>query len=390
MKMTRELLTLLVLSAALIASRGGAQPTGPVPADPRPLAIAGRHASIESAVAAGPRFYPPELFHGFEDFHHPRLRRLRETYGLQKVTSGETDEFRKMLKLRHWVHSRWPIDNSQNFSGDAFAILEKAKSGAGFNCSHSMAVQYAVFIAMGFVARNLGVDRNHEDFGRSIHHGVNEVWSNQFARWILLDAKYDIHFEKDGVPLSALDLHEAVRADGGKGVKKVAGLDRREVPDSKEEPEASVRGYWWLSYHLRPTSFTHPHWSGGDPLGIYDNAAFRETTWYRGGATGLVKHWAYAAKAFVPTRSRTALEWTPGVPDLRARQIAPGKLQVDLASATPNFKSYVVRIDRGPWRAIEGTSVPWELRKGPNTLEVHTRNLFDVDGPVVTATVVSR
>lgn len=388
--MKRKLLTLLILSGTVLASPGAAQPERPAAAEPRPLPIAGRDAGIESAVVAGPRFYPPELFHGFEDFHHPRLRRLRKEYGLRKVVAGETDELRKMLKLRQWVHSRWPIDNSQDFSGDAFAILEKAKTGAGFHCAHSMTVQYAVFTAMGYVARNLGVDRNHEDFGRSIHHGVNEVWSNKLARWVLLDAKYDIHFERDGVPLSALDLHEAVRAAGGKGIRKVAGLDRREVPDKKEEPEASVRGYWWLSYHLRPTSFTHPHWRGGDPLGIYDNAAFRETTWYRGSAAGLVKHWAYRANAFVPTRSRRALEWTPGVPDLRARQVAPGMLEVDLASATPNFKSYVVRLDGGPWRSIEGTSVPWRLRKGTSTLEVHTRNLFDVHGPVVTATVVSR
>ena len=111
---------------------------------------------------------------------------------------GETSEFQKLLKLRHWVHSRWPIDNDQNFSGDAFAILEKAKTGAGFHCTHSMRVQHAVMTAMGYVVRDLGVDSDHLVFGKSNHHGVNEVWSNEYAKWVLLDAKYDIHLRTCG------------------------------------------------------------------------------------------------------------------------------------------------------------------------------------------------
>ena len=57
-----------------------------------------------------------------------------------------------------------------------------------------------------FVVRDLGVDRNHEDLGKSMHHGVNEVWSNDYAKWVLLDAKYDIHYERAGTPLSALQV----------------------------------------------------------------------------------------------------------------------------------------------------------------------------------------
>jgi hypothetical protein len=38
--------------------------------------------------------------------------------------AGEENEFQKILKLRHWVHRQWPIDDDQPFSGDAFAILK--------------------------------------------------------------------------------------------------------------------------------------------------------------------------------------------------------------------------------------------------------------------------
>ena len=76
--------------------------------------------------------------------------------------------------------------------------LKRPKRSAGFHCSHSMRVQHAVMTAMGYAVRDLGVDSDHLVFGKSNHHGVKEVWSNEYAKWVLLDAKYDIHFERAG------------------------------------------------------------------------------------------------------------------------------------------------------------------------------------------------
>jgi hypothetical protein len=372
-----------LICAALPA--GGAFRSSP---EARPLPGIEPGGGILRAEVSGPRLHAPETMAAIEDYHNPRLKRLREEYGLEKVVAGEPSEFKRLLKLRHWVHTRWKIDNDQSFNGDAFAILERAKEGAGFHCTHSMTVQHAVMVAMGYVPRDLGVDRNHEDLGRSIHHGVNEVWSNDHAKWVLLDAKYDIHFERGGIPLSALELHEAVRADGGSGVVKMRGPDRRPAPmDSPDEPEGTIRGYWWVSYNLRPAPFTQPHWSGSSKLLIWDNDAFRNTTWHRMNRQGLVKHWAYAADAFVPTRNRHEIDWTPGVTDVRARRLAPGELEVQLRSATPNFDTYRVRIDGGLWRAVPGDRVTWRLRPGENRLEARTRNLFGVEGPVASAVV---
>lgn len=384
----------LALAAALLGAALPLPPTavsaGETPSPGRPLAIAEPDGTLAHAELAGPEFREPELFHGFDDFHHPRIARLRREYALPRVLAGERDEFRRLLLLRHWVHTRWPIDNNQTFGGDAFAILEMARTGAGFHCSHSMTVQHAVLTAMGYVARNLGVDRHHEDFGRSIHHGVNEVWSNAHARWVLVDAKYDIHFERDGLPLSALDLHEAVRRDGGRGIIKVRGPERRPVPmEEPNAPEASVRGYWWVSYYLRPAPFTAPHWSGNNRVAVYDNEFFRHGTWMRSSTEGLVPHWAYRAGAFVRVPNRHELEWTPGVPQLRVRREGQRALSVELASATPNFQGYETRHDGGAWRPLTGETVRWALHGGENRLGVRTRNLFGVTGPEVEARVTA-
>lgn len=361
------------------------------PAARRPLPIEGAGPQIVRSTITGPPSYRPELFQTFEDYYHPRLKRLREEYQLERVVEGEENEFRRILKLRHWVHSRWPIDNDQTFSGDAFAILEKAKTGCGFHCEHSMTVQHAVLSCMGYVSRYVLVDRNHEDHGRSLHHGVNEVWSNDHAKWVLLDAKYDIHFERDGVPLSALELHEAVRKDGGKGIVLVRGVERQEVPMApRTDPqphEATIDSYWWVCWPLRQNPFTQPHFASRERLVILDNEAFRKTTWYRGPAENLKKHWAYAAGAFIPTTDRTQIEWTPGVPELRVRRTAPGTLEVEIRSATPNLDAYLVQRNGGEPRRCEDGRLLWRLEPGHNTLQVKTRNLFGIDGPPVIAEV---
>jgi hypothetical protein len=119
-------------------------------------------------------------------------------------------------------------------------------------------------------------------------------------------------------------------------------------------------------------------------LVILDNPAFRETTWIRDGR----KHWAYAARAFVPTRDRHQIEWTPGVPELSVSQSAPAKLDVTLHSVTPNCKAWQMRMNESDWQTVTGDKFQWELNAGKNRLDVRTQNQFEVTGPIVTANVL--
>ncbi len=84
----------------------------------RPLPIAGAGPEIEQSTITGPQFHAPDMIHSFEEYHNPRLARLREQYAPDEVVAGEADEFRRILKLRHWVHGRWKFDFNQNFKGD--------------------------------------------------------------------------------------------------------------------------------------------------------------------------------------------------------------------------------------------------------------------------------
>jgi hypothetical protein len=208
---------------------------------------------------------------------------------------------------------------------------------------------------------------------------------------VLLDVKYEIHFERDSVPLSALELHEAVRTDGDEGVVMARGVERREAPMApRTDPqprEGTIYGYWWVCWPQRQNPFTQPHFAARKRLVIFDNEAFRTTTWYRGPAKNLQRHRPYAAGAFIPTTDRTQIEWTPRVPELRVRRTALDTLEVEIRGATPNLDAYLVQFNGDePYRCEDGHA-RWKRKRGDNTLRVQTRNLFAIDGPPVTAHV---
>jgi hypothetical protein len=59
-------------------------------------------------------------------------------------------------------------------------------------------------------------------------------------------------------------------------------------------------------------------------------------------------------------------------------------LAVKIQTLTPNFKTFSVRIDGGPW-ADSAASLTWTLHDGPNRLEAKSVNLFGLEGPLSTA-----
>ena len=63
-----------------------------------------------------------------------------------------------------------------------------------------------------------------------------------------------------------------------------------------------------------------------------------------------------------------------------------GAIHAVLETLTPNFRTYEVQIDCGPWKPA-GTSFLWPVHSGSNRLAARTVNRFGVTGPVSTADV---
>src|SRR5262245_16737679 len=71
-------------------------------ADQRTLQVDAASEAIVRATVTGPQFHAPEIFAAIEDYHNPRIKRIREEYALDKVIADEPEEFPRLLKLRHW------------------------------------------------------------------------------------------------------------------------------------------------------------------------------------------------------------------------------------------------------------------------------------------------
>jgi len=309
----------------------------------------GRYELIE---AENPVFRGNHLFVSHENLRSPRFRQLLDRYDLEKVVEGQTNEFKRILLLRHWIKKNIRIENDHPTvtRGDAFGILDAALQGGGFHCGHFMVVQNAVLNAFGYVTRCLGVGPGGTPDSPGGHHGVNEVWSNDFRKWVLIDAKYDTHFEKNGIPLSALEVRDELLRNGAVDLACMQGPDRRPV-DGPEEPEGGPATYRWLTWEIQGDR--HSNWPGfhSSALVIWEDEYSRSHRWWRLGRTN--KPWAYDAGYFVPTRHREWIEWTPNVLDVTA-SVEQEQLQGRITSCTPNLLEYQVREEPGGnWLPID-------------------------------------
>ena len=84
-----------------------------------------------------PECRPNKLFGPPEDLTSPRFKGIREKYALDDVVKEETDEFKRILLLRHWLRTHVITDKSKPaVEGDALRMLEEAPKGGRYHCGH--------------------------------------------------------------------------------------------------------------------------------------------------------------------------------------------------------------------------------------------------------------
>jgi len=343
-----------------------------------PPVRAGGNGRFEVVAVENPHYCGNELFRAFENYYSSRIGQLRTRYKLDDVVAGQADEWKRILLLRHWIKSNIAIDNENPTPAreDAFAILDAALAGGKFHCTHFSIVQHAVLNSFGYVTRRLGCGPGLKDDGG--HHGVNEVWVNKFSKWVLIDAKYDSHFEKNGVPLSALEIRDELWRDGAKSVTCVIGPDRKPLKPDPQTGKSETRPdtYRWCSWETDTNRFTAFPARPTSTLVVLDDENFRKNTWYRDGKP----HWAYDTPYFIKTTRRDWIEWTPNVISSKVT-IEGNKARVFLVSCTPNFRSFQSKNGEGAWRDC-GEDAELPLDSGaPNRFTFRTINLFGVAGP---------
>lgn len=339
-----------------------------------------RQATFHQEKVDNPVYRPNTVFRSFEDLKSPKFAHLRNKYQLDTVFHGETNEFKRILLLRHWIKSVIKIDDHGDpYPGDGYVegILDAALKGTGFHCGHFMKVQNGVMNAYGYVTRTLGAGAGGTD-GVDGHHGINEIWLNGYNKWFLSDAKYDHHFEKNGIPLSALEVRDEFLKNRAANIVLIKGPDRTPIDFDKEigrKKEEFARTYTWIEWHAYNNMFTV--WPDHKTLLImYEDDYFKNHTWIWGGKP----HWAYDTEYLILVKDRDAIEWTPNTISSKV-EIKNGMAHIALYSNTPNLKTYQMKASpSGPWQDV-GDVLDLEPGEVRNQWTFRTTNLAGVAGP---------
>ena len=328
-----------------------------------------------------PEFISNSVFSSFEDISSPKFSHLITKYRLDTIFHGETDEFKRVLLLRHWIKSVIAInDFGDPYPGEGYAegILDAALKGQGFHCGHYMTVQNAVMNAFGYVTRTLGAGPGVKG-GPDGHHGINEIWLNKYNKWFLSDAKYDHHFEKNGIPLSALEIRDEYLKNKAADIIKVKGPERIPFDIDAEtglSKEQNAQTYTWIEWHGYNNMFTvWPDYQ--DLLVMYEDDYFKNNTWIWDGK----RHWAFAKPEFMKlVQDRDKIYWTPNT--ISSKVSIDGNLaHVELTSVSPNLKEYQMKeIPSEEWKTVE-EKFDKKMDKREYDLVFRTVNLANVPGP---------
>jgi len=316
---------------------------------------------------------PPIVRSSFPFAHQladePRLAMLRERWRLDHVIKDADREFDKFLRLKRWTRQQWEDGWTRGDlewvpPWDAGVVLELAgrKLSLGM-CTHYASTFVQCCLSLGLQARVC----------ITTAHCVAEIWSNEYEKWVMMDPGCDAddgrkatrHFERNGIPLSAHELHLAGVADNFEDIKAVwdpepitgMGLDA----DRYYQFCTTFRNNFLTS--LYPEEPEH-----GAVSYTYDGHLWCESA-------------TMPLPQFSMTSSRPAdFDWSVNRTHISLQQGSePHSVAVLLDTETPNFETYLVQIDNREWKLVEERFV-WKLSKGENSLRVKSRNRFGVEG----------
>lgn len=348
--------------------------------------LGSRGGRLRLVESTSPRIVRSRFSFAYQPEGEPRLGELRRRYRLDEVVAPASNDFEALLRLRDWSRGRFRRADYQPIMEDfdALAVLDRDlrnERGAPFDprvhidpCHFFPMLFAEVALAMGYQARLVQI--SHE--GRA-WHGMVEVWTNHFRKWVALDAELCLHYERDGVPLSLLEVHEERYAPDGPRLRIVRGRPEGSDPSPTlasplgvDEPDPAfmvdyfgyfrivdMRNDWMTNHYFRG----HPARSDGASLTFVDPRMPRVLD-------------------FRPSTSDPDdFYWTLNETEVLVRPPAEGRtLPLAFRTVTPGFDRFEVRLDGGAPRTTRGPSFDWPLHPGRNVLEVRSVNALAVEG----------
>ncbi|MFC1541304.1 transglutaminase domain-containing protein [Candidatus Latescibacterota bacterium] len=343
------------------------------------------------------RVVTPSFEFTYQDINHLKVRTLYDRAGIAEMEKVSTNELELISRISDWANKQWGhIQPMPYASWDAHEILDKAESGDGFWCTYKAALFVQAMNSAGFTARILGINRKDRDA-----HTVTEVYSNTFRKWVLVDPWINGYFIRDGIPISALEMHNAI--GNTDGIFVVFGenghyLEYWEYKSGKSDsiPHAGKRipigdeltkslpdYYFDIRIVMRNDHTVHPQ----PKENIYVDG-FMVPYNSRGGEWwGPQLHWTDEKTLPQITSAnsgeRDDFEWPLNEVKMDLKKISvPGDdvvLAVSFSTFTPNFSHYELEVN-GEQISIDGDVYIMRLREGINSLRISSVNVLGRKG----------
>ncbi|MDD4979760.1 MAG: transglutaminase-like domain-containing protein [Candidatus Omnitrophica bacterium] len=308
----------------------------------------------------------------YQLFSEPKLEILRNEYALEKLVEPGRNELAKFEILQDWVRRQWEYGYPGKLSRDydAIDILRKAKRGGKFWCSEYAVVFIQCALSLGYQARYVALGKGHV---------IAEIWSNEYKKWVIMDPTFNIHFERQAIPLNCLDLFDSFN---GNQIGEICVIEGNYKPEDicikfgeHELVGISIKNYrhktmdyyaGGFSVRMRNDWFTNKY----PKLHPKGNMVTNSITWI--GSKGRAAITNEQKDIYFPLNVTTiGLERTKG---------GNFGFNIFLNTFTPNFSHYIVSVDEKQKETTESNSIGWVLHKGKNAFKVTSVNKFGVKG----------
>lgn len=336
-----------------------------------------------------------------EDYRHDTLRELRDRFELDAVVSGAQTEFEAIERLMAWAYAV-PLGACRHYPWDVlkWLTLDRDSSGAivmnryterrrDKMCLYPNVALVAACLSFGYPARHV----NFHSEGMTGHE-IAEVWSNDYCKWVHLDATRDFYWydPKTRVPLDTLEVHQVL----ANRLEDVERWDRpylfrqdldalvRDLPiairegshefSTQEGAHFLFRSFCHFRMIPRSNVFSQPR-----PLPVSQGTE----VWAWDGYLNWADDKVPALPHFTRHTNRRS-DFYPSMNRTRYTAVANvdgNALRVNLETQTPGFSGYLSSLDRGEWKSCH-EAFDWQLHDGVNTMRVRSVNSAGVKGPV--------
>jgi hypothetical protein len=343
-----------------------------------------------------------------EDF--AKVQPLRQQFELDRVVEGAAGEFDAQVRLMHWAYTV-PIGNMDPYAWNYLDLPQAERDVNGElvrlgpyqrrrregHCLYCNLTLVAACLALGYPARWVNVSTKH-----TYGHEVAEVWSNEFDKWILLDATRDYYLfdPETGIPLSLVETSQRLGA-------------ALPAPATWDFPVQH-----WLPDGIQPSQMNVACPKGDNPYPVFDPQVGSEDLvlighlqmprrndfaskphpipWRLSSNWGSDQFYCWYGDALPRKREYAAhtRRWQDFSPSLNQSELflsqtdKEGELHVEVDSETPGFAAFLVQVDGGDWREEKEATWDWLLHTGLNHLRVKVQNSAGVFGPESWAEVV--